>query len=71
MIFLCIAALAVWAGVLILLVALVLWAGISILWVAGAALALVALIWVALLLVQKPARKIELDSGELRPLPAR
>lgn len=70
-IFLCIAALAVWAGVLILPVALVLWAGISILWVVGAALALVALIWTALLRVRKPAFAVHANSGELRPAAAR
>lgn len=70
-IFLCIAALAVWVAVLSLPVALVLWAGVSLLWVAAGALGLVALVWTAVLLVRKPARKIELDSGELRPVPVR
>jgi type VI protein secretion system component VasK len=71
MIFVCIAALAVWVAVLILPVALVLWAGISWLWVLAGAIALVTLIWATLLLVRKPARSIPADSGEFRPVPAR
>ena len=69
-IFLCIAALAVWVAVLILPVALVQWAGISWLWVGAGALGLVTLIWSALL-VRKPARKIDSNSGELHPVPVR
>jgi hypothetical protein len=69
--FLCIAALAVWVGVLALPVALVLWTGLSMLWVAAGAVTFAALIWTVLLLFSKQSRFIMGQADELRPIPLR